>query len=472
MRVTQRGKPCSYTVAPLSLSFDQNGGSAQVDIDGDPSDCAWQASTQQDWLSLSASSGEGDAAIEITATPNPSAETREGTVSVAGKTVSVSQAANLTQNEAPVANAGPDQTATEGDVVGLDGSGSSDPDGQIVSYGWIQTGGTQVTLVDANAAAAGFTAPTPAGSSEDLSFSLTVTDNEGAQSTDATVVTVEALAPAAPQPHAGEDQQVAEGDTVTLSASLVARSGVAFAWTQLEGPGVTLSAPQSAKTTFVTPPVEAGGQTTLRFQVTATDELEQQGADEVTVTVTDNGVTGYPAEALPLQVIGGQRTAAFELSGGAFVALHSREFAQTPLRDESFEGSDWEMWEMLLQTDQPGGSVDMTVYLDEAADDGLDWFNYGEPLGWRDLDAVFAETRTSLTVTLTDGGAGDRDGEANGVIDHLGALGQMVEDEEPTTDSGGGSGGGGCLLDARSNDVGLLVLLALAGLVALRRQRV
>lgn len=39
-------------------------------------------------------------------------------------------------NGMPIANAGPDQTVTEGDTVTLDGNGSSDPDGDRLSYQW------------------------------------------------------------------------------------------------------------------------------------------------------------------------------------------------------------------------------------------------------------------------------------------------------------------------------------------------
>ena len=64
-------------------------------------------------------------------------------------------------NEAPTANAGPNQFAVRpGQAVTLTGSGSDPDAGDTLSYAWTQTGGTGGTLANNNTATATFTAPT------------------------------------------------------------------------------------------------------------------------------------------------------------------------------------------------------------------------------------------------------------------------------------------------------------------------
>lgn len=92
-------------------------------------------------------------------------------------------------NVAPNAVAGASQTVPEGAVVQLDGSQSNDPDGDSLTFQWEQVSGEPVSLSNASAAMAEFTAPS-VSSDTMLQFRLTVTDPAGLSDSANAVVTV------------------------------------------------------------------------------------------------------------------------------------------------------------------------------------------------------------------------------------------------------------------------------------------
>ncbi|MFN2287189.1 MAG: S8 family serine peptidase [Chromatocurvus sp.] len=93
-------------------------------------------------------------------------------------------------NQSPQARIEAPETATAGNIVSLDGSASSDPDGSITDYAWSQTSGAGVALTGATQASASFTAPDVSEQTA-LAFSLSVTDNSGAQNTASVSVTIQ-----------------------------------------------------------------------------------------------------------------------------------------------------------------------------------------------------------------------------------------------------------------------------------------
>jgi subtilisin len=100
--------------------------------------------------------------------------------------VDADEAALPAGNQPPVADAGLDQEVSDAgsdgvEAITLDGSGSYDPDGSIVSYVWKE--GTDLLIV-----AESFTNNFALGTH---TVTLTVTDNEGASASDDVIVTVE-----------------------------------------------------------------------------------------------------------------------------------------------------------------------------------------------------------------------------------------------------------------------------------------
>ncbi|MFH0342668.1 MAG: PKD domain-containing protein, partial [Chromatiales bacterium] len=131
----------------------------------------------------------------------------------------------LLPNGAPTANAGIDHTIDGGTLVTLDGGGSIDPEGLPLTYQWVQTAGTRVPLTNSSTAQAIFTAPYGAGPLM-LEFTLTVTDDYGAQASDTLTVTVQPQADStdtqAPRTHYGRSRTEVEGVlayTITLTAN-------------------------------------------------------------------------------------------------------------------------------------------------------------------------------------------------------------------------------------------------------------
>jgi hypothetical protein len=91
----------------------------------------------------------------------------------------------------PVAAAGADQTLYPGELVTLDGSGSTDPDDDITAYAWAQQAGPQtVTLTPSTDGTATFTAPQISADSAEFTFELTVTDSAGFESRDTVIITI------------------------------------------------------------------------------------------------------------------------------------------------------------------------------------------------------------------------------------------------------------------------------------------
>ena len=115
----------------------------------------------------------------------------------------------------PIADAGGGQTVEPGAAVSLDGTQSSDPDGDPLTYDWTQVDGPPVTLSGAKTPTPSFTSP--AGPAE-LTFRLEVCDDGSAALCDDDPTTVTVMGPRPTEP-----------PTLTLSCD----DGIV--WTHLRG---------------------------------------------------------------------------------------------------------------------------------------------------------------------------------------------------------------------------------------------
>lgn len=204
--------------------------------------------------------------------------------------------ATTAANSPPTADAGDDQNVDEGETVTLDGSASSDTDGTIASYSWTQTSsGTQVTLSGANTATPTFTAPEVGPEGETLTFALTVTDDDGATSTDSVDVFVNDVVVNSPPTAAltANPSTINEGETSALDASGSSDpdsgDSLTYSFTILNGPGtITDQTDSSDPTATYEAPSDVSSDQTVTIQVEVSDG--NGGTDTATaeILVTDN----------------------------------------------------------------------------------------------------------------------------------------------------------------------------------------
>jgi len=219
---------------------------------------------------------------------------------------SSSEGKNKPGNKPPVAEAGQDQTVVVGDTVYLDGSGSTDPDDDIVSYTWIQTKGPAITLSDASAYISKFIASVPENSQ--LSFELTVKDKVGQIAKDSCTITVKKRTKNAPIAHAGYDQTVKKGNQVTLdgSGSLDADNNIkSYRWVQKSGPSVALINPDRNKASFETTALPDNSLLNFELTVTDADNLSDNDTCAVAVVTLGNVETQNEAQDVLYAVYAG-----------------------------------------------------------------------------------------------------------------------------------------------------------------------
>jgi mono/diheme cytochrome c family protein len=232
-------------------------GSGSTDGDGDALTYSWSLSTPGGGAVLS-----NPNAVSPTFVPDVEGVYAATLIVGDGTDLSAPDSAFITAeivvvNTAPAANAGPDQTVATGATVSLNGSGSSDADGDPLTFRWSLTAvpvGSAAVLSDPAATNPNFVA--------DLEGSyvaqLIVNDGTVDSPADSVIITSQTVVINTPPiANAGPDQNTAVGDVVVLdgSASTDAEGNpLSFRWSLTSvppGSGATLSDATAVSATFV-----------------------------------------------------------------------------------------------------------------------------------------------------------------------------------------------------------------------------
>jgi hypothetical protein len=220
------------------------------------------------------------------------------------RTATVSFGALSWSYNAPVANAGPDQTGQVGVAVNLDGSGTTNPSGiGTVTYSW------KFSKVPAGSALTALTNPTSVTPSfiPDLQgiYTILLTASNGAGTDYASVNVNVNMGPPAPVAVAGPNQTVNQGATVMLDGSGshdYNGATLTYTWSIIQKPAgsaAVLSSTNTAKTSFVADlPTTT---TSYMVQLVVNDGVQNSAPSIVTIT-TSCGAPTAVANASPTTV--------------------------------------------------------------------------------------------------------------------------------------------------------------------------
>jgi PKD repeat protein len=257
-------------------------GSQSADVDGDTLTFFWAiiSRPENSTAALSDSTAvkpsftvDQSGAYEIQLTVN------DGTVD--SKVVSVFIG---TENTAPIANAGEDFSAPVTEVVQLDGSLSSDFDGNAITYQWSiisSPEGSVARLTDSNTPTPTLTLDLPG------SYVAQLTVNDGLTDSPADIVTISTIN-SRPVADAGDDQTVLVNSKVVLDGT---NSGdadsdaLSYRWAVIARPAVSNAGIASSSSAQTTVTIDTAG--IYVFQLIVNDGLIDSLADTVVIT-TDN----------------------------------------------------------------------------------------------------------------------------------------------------------------------------------------
>lgn len=228
---------------------------------------------------------------------------------------------------------------------------------------------------------------------------------------------------------------------------------------------VALSSIISATPTFLAPALAAADNgTTLTFEVMVIDNAGFVDRDSVTITIMDNGITGFADDVATIVGSTGDSIGVKTGSASSLVALEAIDPATIADDVNRPTSLPYGLIDFSVRV-EPGGSAQISITLPTPAPADFTWWKYSATNGWTPYAASFNATRDVATITITDNTLGDDD-PAPGIIRDPGGLGPVaataaVTEPNVVEDSSGGGGG--------SSEPWLLLFLLFSTFVAISR---
>jgi hypothetical protein len=264
-------------------------GSGSSDVDGDPLTYSWTMITRP--FGSTAVLLAPTSMTPVFTVDKPGSYTiqlivNDGKVDSAPSTVTIS-----TQNTPPVANAGPNQVGSVGALIQLNGSGSTDVDGDPLTYQWSLIGvpnGSSAVLSNPTAVGPTFTADLPG------TYVAQLIVNDGKADSAPATVQITTNPPLAPTASAGPNQTVAHRTTVHLNGSGTDPQNLplTYQWSLTSKPA--LSTAVLSSTTIPNPTFVADMPGNYVAQLIVSNGILPSAPSMVTITTTNTAPVANP----------------------------------------------------------------------------------------------------------------------------------------------------------------------------------
>ena len=394
----------------------------------------------------------------------------------------------IKSNQQPISNAGPDQEVEKNTLVNLDGSQSYDSDGDTLSYQWIQQSGPNVTLINNHSNSASFMSPQTCPKNTTMVFELTVTDSYGLSNSD--TCSIHIMCNQVPILISPVNGSINEQYPISLKISNDTDSPMCTHWQISDSNDFNR---------LIVDSIDHTNQTTLEIQDTILDEgftyfwrvkfcknVDSEWSDTFSFKTQENTTDTYPKNGIPdefeimdksidmddnnmpdMDQIDSQFKCIKTFDKTSQVSIKALEnviniltiktMDKNVIDDETNrpEQMPYGLIFFKLYVDTPGCTATVQVYFETTIPDNSQWYKYDTVLGWYDYSQHMRidSNKRSVLIEYADGGYGDADGIANGIIvDPSGLVIHASSQNEPIRGNGD-DGGGGCFMSILSTHI-------------------